>query len=68
MGNIYTLTNDSKRNSILWDVTNQQGIEETFIHSVIHSSILSGSQSVSQSVSQLVNKSVREACAVGSDV
>ena len=47
-----------------FSVTNQQGIIKTFIHSVIHSSILSGSQSVSQ----LVNKSMREACAVGSDV
>ena len=44
-------------------MTNQKGIEETFIHSVIHLLIWSGSQSVSQ----LVNKSVQEACVAGID-
>ena len=44
-------------------MTNQKGIEETFIHSVFHLLILSGDQSVSQ----LVNKSVRESRAVGID-
>ena len=38
-------------------MTNQKGIEETFIHSVIHLLTWSGSQPV--------NKFVREACAVG---
>ena len=46
---------DLKKYLSSFSVTNQQGIEETFIHSVIHSSILSGSQLVSQSVSQSVS-------------
>ena len=76
MAIIDTLFSDNKRNSIICDpwlghcsrgilkkntsVTNQKGIEETFIHSVVNLLILSGSQSVSQ----LVNMSVQEACAV----
>ena len=70
MAIIATLFSDNKRNSIICDpwlghcsrgilkkntsVTNQKGIEETFIHSVANLLILSGSQSVSQSVGQYV--------------